>query len=177
MPRKVVDLGRTLLLWVPGNDGIANYRAPALEELTAPGVINLTCLMVTSYEVRMDGSDTTSERAVCEVTNVQTPTAGNYMGTWNLFRDWDEEDPLNPEWGTEDVSQWLEYLDLGWFVRRAGLPYDVPLDDGQIVETYKFIADAPQTNSGTGDGFLKATVPLLPQGQATTHAVIGGEGS
>ena len=50
-------------------------------------------------------------------------------------------------------------------------------EDGQRVEVYKFIADAVQTNAGTGSGFMKATVPLLPQGVATTRAVIGGEGS
>ena len=176
MPKKV-DLGVTHLAWVPGDDGIADHRAPTTEELNAEGVRDLTCMMVTSYEVRMDGSDTTSERAVCQVNNVTTPTIGNYMGNWVLFRDWDETDPMNPDWSNDDVLEWLEYLDTGWFVRRAGHAYDVPWADGQKVETYKFITDNAQTNSGTGDGFLKATVPLLPQGVATTRAVIGGEGS
>lgn len=177
MPRRVVDLGRTRLLWVPGENGIADYLAPTTTELGAVGVRDLTCMMVTTYEVRMDGSDTTNERAVCETKNVSTATIGNYMGRWDLFRDWDETDPLNPEWSTDDVLEWLDYLAMGWFVRRNGPKYDVALANGQKVEVYKFAADEAQTNAGTGSGFMKATVPLLPQGVATTRAVIGGAGS
>lgn len=125
----------------------------------------------------MDGSDTTNERSVCQTNNVVTPTIGNYMGNMVLFRDWDETDPMNPEWSADDVNEWLNFLDSGWFVRRFGLPFDAAWADGQVVEVYKFIADAVQTNGGVGDGFLKATVPLLPQGTATTKAVIGGTGS
>ena len=174
MPR-IVDLGRTRLLWVPGDNGIADYTAPTVEELELGR--DLTCMMVSTYEVRMDGSDTTNERAVCETNNVTTPTIGNYMGTMTLFRDWDSEDPMNPDWSSDDVLEWLNFLDSGWVVRRNGYPYDTEWADGQIVEVYKFIADAVQTNAGTGSGFMKATVPLLPQGVATTRAVIGGEGS
>lgn len=176
MPKKV-DIGITRLAWVRGDTGIADYRAPELAELNAEGVRDLTCMMVTSYEVRMDGSDTTNERAVCQTNNVTTPTIGNYMGNLVLFRDWDETDPGNPDWSADDVLEWLDYLDAGWFVRRFGLPFDADWALGQKVETYKFIADNAQTNGGIGDGFLKATVPLLPQGTATTRAVIGGEGS
>lgn len=125
----------------------------------------------------MDGSDTTNERAVCETNNVVTATIGNYMGRMDLFRSWDETDPMNPDWDADDVSTWLAYLDQGWVVRRNGPKYDVDLADGQVVETYKFAADNVQTSGGTGSGFLKATVPLLPQGVATTTAVIGGIGS
>ncbi len=176
MPR-IVDLGRTKLGWVPGADAFADYMAPELTELEVEGARDLTCMMVSTYEVRMDGSDTTNERAVCETNNVTTPTIGNYMGRMELFRDWGTEDPLNPDWTEDDVLEWLDFLATGWFYRRNGLPYDAPLANGQKLELYKFIADAVQTNAGTGSGFMKATVPLLPQGVATTRAVIGGEGS
>ena len=53
----------------------------------------------------------------------------------------------------------------------------VPRLRGVIDQRAATIADAVQTNAGTGSGFMKATVPLLPQGVATTRAVIGGEGS
>lgn len=174
MPKKV-DIGVTRLAWVPGADGIADYQAPTTVELDAGR--DLSCMMVTTYEVRFDGSDTTNERAVCETSNVVTPTIGNYMGNMILFRDWDESDPMNPDWSADDVLEWLDYLAMGTFVRRIGFTYDTAWADGQKIELYKFIADNAQTNAGTGDGFLKATVPLLPQGEATTRAVIGGEGS
>lgn len=176
MPRKV-DLGITRLAVVPSATGIENYLAPALAELNAVGTRDVTCMMVSTYEVRMDGSDTTNERAVCETSNVSTPTIANYIGRMELFRDWDETDPMNPDWSNDDVLEWLDYLSTLWFVRRNGFAYDVPWADGQKVEVYKFISDNVQTSGGTGSGFLKATVPLLPQGVATNRAVIGGEGS
>lgn len=166
MPR-LVDQAVTRLTWVPGVDGIASISAPTLTELSAGR--DLTCLMVSTYEVRMDGSDTTSERAVCEDSNVDAPTMKNYMGRFELFRQWD--DSLSA-WETSDVLQWLEYKELGFFVRRLGLAYDAAYATGQQVEVYKFMADESQVMGGTGQGYLKATVPMLKQGAATTTAVL-----
>lgn len=176
MPKKV-DLGVTRLAIAPGESPFDDWRAPEVAELDVATVRDVTCMVVSTYEVRFDGSDTTNERAVCQVNNVVTPTIGNYMGNLPLFRDWDETDPMNPDWSNDDVLEWLEYLDVFWFIRRQGFPYDHPWEDGQKIEVYKFLADNAQTNSGTGDGFLKAVVPLLQQGTATNRAVIGGEGS
>lgn len=166
MPR-LVDQGVTRLTWVPGTDGIADIAAPTLAELATGR--DLTCLMVSTYEVRMDGSDTTSERSVCETSNTDAPTMSNYMGRFELFRQWD--DSLEA-WETADVLQWLEYKDLGFFVRRLGQSYDTAYASGDQVECYKFMADNAQIQGGTGQGYLKATVPMLKQGSATTAAVV-----
>src|SRR5690606_39892793 len=85
MPR-LVDQGVTKLTLVPGEDGIADVNAPKLSELLLGR--DLTCQMVTTYEVRADNSDTTNERAVCEVANVVTPTVQTYMGRYDLCREW-----------------------------------------------------------------------------------------
>lgn len=170
MARKV-DLGVTTLLWVPGVDGIASASGPQLAELQAAGVLNLTCLMVTTYEVRADTSDTTQERAVCETANVVTPTIANYMGNLVLFRDWDDS---TLEFTMSDALATFTLGHLGWFVRRLGFAYDAALADGQQVETYKFMSDHAQVQGGTGEGYLKATVPLHQQGTFDVRAVIGG---
>lgn len=173
MARKV-DQGVTKLVWVPGEDGIADSSAPELSELNASGVIDLTCLMVTTYEVRADGSDTTNERAVCEVANVVTPTIANYMGNLVLFRDWDSTEQ---EFTMNDALALYTSGHLGWFVRRLGLPQATDFADGQQVEAYKFMADHPQVQGGTGEGYLKATVPLFQQGTFDLRAIIGGSES
>lgn len=173
MARKV-DLGVTKLLWVPGVDGIADASAPALLELQATGVLDLSCLMVTTYEVRADTADVTSERAVCETANVDTPTIANYMGNLVLFRDWD--DALQ-EFTMTDALATFTLGHVGWFVRRLGFPHAVDLVDGQQVETYKFMSDHAQVQGGTGEGYLKATVPLHKQGSFDVRAVVGGAGS
>jgi hypothetical protein len=162
-----VDQGVTRLDWVLGEDGIANIEAPTLAELATAR--DLTCLMVSTYEVRFDGSDTTSERAVCETANVDAPTMENYMGRFELFRQWD---PDLLAWETSDPLEWLTYKSVGYFVRRLGFSKDTAYAAGQKVEVYKFMADRAQVQGGTGQGYLKATVPMLKQGSATLSAVV-----
>lgn len=164
---RLVDQGVTRLTWVPGDDGIADVNAPTVTELEAG--VDLTCQMVSTYEVRADGSDTTSERAVCDTANVDTPTVANYMGRFELFRDWDSD---AEEWTSDDVLEWLEYKQPGYFVRRLGLPMTEAYAAGQQVEVYKFMPDHPQIQGGTGTGFLKATVPMLQQGVFTLKAEV-----
>lgn len=164
---RLVDQGVTRLTWVPGEDGIADIAAPTTTELESG--IDLTCQMLTTYEVRADGSDTTNERAVCETANVVTPTIANYMGRMELFRDWDND---TGEWGSDDVLSQLAYKDVGYFVRRLGLASTDPYADGQKVEVYKFMVDNPQVQGGTGNGYLKATVPLLQQGSFRLDATV-----
>lgn len=164
---RLVDQAVTRLTWVPGATGIASIDAPTLAELNAGR--DLTCIMVSTYEVRMDTSDTTSERAVCEDANTDAPTMKNYMGRLELFRQWD---PSLEVWETSDLLQWLDYKDVGYFVRRAGLSYDAAYAAGQRIEVYKFMADEAQIPSGSGTGYLKATVPLLKQGSATVRATV-----
>lgn len=172
MPR-IVDIGVTKLTWVPGDTGIADPDAPTTAELTAAGALDLSCLMVTTYEVRADGSDTTNERAVCEDANVVAPTVRNYMGNMVLFRQF-----LNGEPESDDVIEnFTDDGEFGWFVRRLGRSYDVAYANGQTIEVYKFLSDVPQIQGGTGEGFLKATVPLLQQGTFRTRTVVGGESS
>lgn len=170
MARKV-DQGVTKLAWVPGDNGIADSSAPTLLELQASGVIDLTCLMVTTYEVRADAADTTNERAVCDVANVVTPTIANYMGNMMLFRDWDN---TTEEFTMSDALALFTLGHLGWFVRRLGLPQATAFANGQQVEVYKFMTDHPQVQGGTGEGYLKATVPLFQQGDFDLQAIIGG---
>lgn len=173
MARKV-DLGVTKLLWVPGEEGIAVAAAPETAELSAPGVLDLSCLMVTTYEVRADTADTTSERAVCETANVVTPTIANYMGNLILFRDWD--DSAN-EFTMTDALVTFTLGHVGWFVRRLGFPHATAVADGQQVETYKFMSDHAQVQGGTGEGYLKATIPLHQQGTFDVRAIVGGASS
>ena len=166
MPR-LVDQAKTKLYWVPGDTGIAAVAAPTVAELNAG--VDLTCLMVSTYEVRPDASDTTNERAVCEDANVVAPTVKNYMGNLILFRQFDATTGA-PE--TDDPINTFEFGTLGWFVRRLGKPYTTAWTVADQVEVYKFMSDVPQPQGGTGEGYLKVTVPLLQQGTFDIKAVV-----
>lgn len=166
MPR-MVDQGKTKLVWVPGDSGIASVAAPTTVELTAG--TDVTCLMVSTYEVRADGSETTNERAVCETANVVAPTIQNYMGNLILFRQFDDTTGAAE---VDDALNIFEYASIGWFVRRLGQPYTTAFAATDVVEVYKFMSDTPQIQGGTGEGYLKATVPLLQQGTFDLKAVV-----
>lgn len=166
MPR-MVDNGVTRLTWIAGETGIGDPSAPTVAELTAG--VDLTCVMVSTYEVRADASDTTNERAVCETANNVAPTVQNYMGNLPLFRQIDDTTGA-PE--AEDALNVFEFKEIGWFVRRLGKAYDAAYVATDVVEVYKFMVDTPQPGGGTGEGYLKATIPLLQQGTFDLKAVV-----
>lgn len=166
MPR-MVDQGKTKLYWVPGDAGIASAAAPTTTELDAG--VDITCLVVSTYEVRADASDTTNERAVCEVANVVAPTIQNYMGNLVLFRQFDA---VTGALEADDATSLFEFGEVGWFVRRLGKPYSTAWTAGDVVDVYKFMVDNPQVQGGTGEGYLKATIPLLQQGTFDLSAIV-----
>jgi hypothetical protein len=165
----MVDLQVTKLTWIPGDSAIADVTAPTATVLNGGTAVDLTCLMVSSYEVRPDGSDTTNERAVCEGANVDAPTVQNYMGNAVLFRQFDDTTGA-PE--TDDPLNIFSFGDVGYFVRRLGKPYSTVYAASDVVEVYKFMADVPQPQGGTGEGYLKVTVPLLKQGVFSVKSIV-----
>lgn len=168
MPRRV-DLGVTKIHWVQGDTGITNVLAPTTTQLNAGTSIDITCLLLSTYEVRADGSDTTNERAVCETANVVAPTVQNYTGTLPLFRQFDDTTNA-PE--ADDALNVFTFGAVGWFVRRIGKPYSTAWAAGDVVDVYKFAVDTPQVQGGTGDGYIKATIPLLQQGVFSVKSIV-----
>lgn len=166
---KMVDLGRTKLIWVAGLTGIANPSAPTVAELTTGTAVDISCIMKSNYSVGPTDSETTNERAVCETANNVTPTVQNYEGTLELFRQFDAGTGV-PE--IDDALNLWEFGAVGWFVRRIGLPYSTNIAASQVLETYLFMADTPRPNGGSGEGNLAATVKLLPQGTFDIKAVV-----
>lgn len=154
---RMVDLSVTKLAWVTT---IANPSAPTVAELNAGK--DLSCLMTTSYEVRFDASDSVSEQAVCESSATVTPTIEKYMGNLVLFSDY----AAGVLSGTDAWSVFSNNYELGYFVRRLGLPYSTAWAAAQKIEVFKFVADRVQRTGGVASGYLKATVPLFPQGFA-----------
>lgn len=169
---RIVDLGVTQWLWIPGEDGIADENAPTEDELTAAGVKNISTQVVTTSDVQVQASDTVNERAVTDVANVTTPTVGNYGGNLVMFRDYTAgvataNDPLSVI--GDQVGE------VGWLVRRLGLPASTAPAAAQKVSAFLVMIDNPQLSGGQGDGYLKATFPLLQQGRfAIEKAVVAG---
>ncbi|PZR55223.1 hypothetical protein DNL40_02310 [Xylanimonas oleitrophica] len=177
MPR-IVDLGVTQYLWIPGENGIANELMPDLSELTATGVKNISSQVVTTTTLDVEASDTVNERSVTDVANVVTPTVGNYAGSLVLFRDYENGEPTaNDPLAVIGSSVGV----IGWIAKRVGKPAAQAAAEGDEYDVYLVMIDNPQTTGGQGEGFLKATFPLLQQGRfkkgAKVTAAAGGAGS
>jgi hypothetical protein len=162
----MVDLDRTKLQWVPA---IANPAAPTVTELNVGTDVGVH--MAKSYDVGTDRAETVNEPTVYETANIETPTIKNYHGTLEFQRSMDDTTGIPEE---DDLTNIIEEGDIGFFVRRTGLPHTTAFAAAQEVEVYKFLAGSYNLPSGTGAGMLKGTLPLHPQGVAVTRAVVAG---
>lgn len=156
---RIIDLNVTTYWWIPGDAGIANPDAVSAAVLTASA--NISALLHPSTSVNPTASDTVSEKGITDVANTSTPIIGNYEGTLVAFRDM-----------TAGVPTALDLLTkigktagiVGWVVRRKGFASNTAAAATQLVDVFKFATDTPQVSGGQGDGMLKTTIPLLPQG-------------
>lgn len=158
MPR-IVDLNTTTYWWVPGDTGIANPDAVSAAVLTS--TLNISPFVVTTTSINPVSSDTVTEKGITDTSNAVVPTIGNFEGTLVLFRDLTAgaptaNDPLTTIGATAGI--------VGWIVRRIGFASTTAAAATQKVSVFKFMTDNPQVSGGQGDGYLKATIPLLQQG-------------
>ena len=153
---KLVDLGITRVWWVTT---IATPTAPTVAEITAGK--DLSKYLLPDYVFAADASTTISERDITAVVDSDTPTIGKLKGSLHLFRAFESTTGL-PD--TTDMEAAFIGNPAGWLVRRTGPAQATAITAGQKVELGSFVADVPQKEGGTGTGFLKLTVPLLPQG-------------
>ena len=61
---------------------------------------------------------------------------------------------------------------VGWVVKREGIASSTAATTGQIVQAYKFATDNAQTSGGNGEGYLKVTIPLHPQGSFKVNSTL-----
>jgi hypothetical protein len=152
---RLIDLAVTKVSWVTT---IASPSAPTASELNAGK--DLGPYLTTNYKVGMEDSDTVSEKSITETAEIVVPTIQKYSGSLELFRDFTT--------GAPSANDFTTYFaganEVGFIVRRTGTPSSTAFASAQTIEVYKFIADAPVFAPGSGSGYVKGTVKLLPQG-------------
>ena len=164
---RLIDLNVTTYWWVATAD-ITNTAAISAAKLTAAA--NISQYVVSTTSVGPTASDTVNERSITDVSNVVVPTIGNYEGNLVLFRDYTTgaptaSDVLTTIAGSAGVT--------GWLVKRVGLPSTTAAAASQkIVFVGKFTTDSPQVSGGSGDGYIKATIPLLQAGTFATEVTL-----
>lgn len=159
---RTVDLGITRTLWAPASALDAAWPVLSVATLNGAGVVDLTPYMLTDYAVHMDGSNSVNEMGVGDLADINVPTIKKYSGSLHCFRSIVASTGAP---GTDDVmATFAGNNETGYLIRRVGPLKTAPLAVGQFVEAYKFIADSPQTEGGSGSGFLKVTIPLFSIG-------------
>lgn len=167
---RTVDLGVTQWLWLEGEDAIANELAPTAAELTVgSGIVNISSQVVTTTDLGNQASDTVNERSVTDVANVVVPTVGNYGGNLVMFRDFTTGAPTANDPLTIIGN---EVGAVGWLAKRVGLPSSTAAAASQKYSLWLVMIDTPQTSGGQGDGYLKATFPLLQQGRFAIEVAV-----
>lgn len=160
---RLIDLAVTKVSWVVT---LSSTSAPTAAQLNAG--TDLGPYLTTNYSVGMEDSDTVSERSITESAEIQVPTIQKYAGMLELFRDYTAGVPA----GTDFTTIFAGASEVGFLVRRVGLPSSTTFAASQKVEVYKFVADPPRLTGGTGSGYVKGTVKLLPQGVYNLNATV-----
>jgi len=162
----MIDLNATTYWWVAAGT-ITNAAAVSAAVLTTTA--NISTFVVASTKIGPANSDTISEKSITDVANCVVPVVANYEGTLFAFRYFtagvpSATDVLTTVASTAGIA--------GWIVRRTGYAATVAAAATQIVEVFKFMTDNPQPSAGSGEGYIKATIPLLPQGVFNTASTL-----
>ena len=142
VPTAVVADGNLKVLWVPA---IADPTAPTVAELTAAGVIDLSCYLTKDgFQTGGDEQTITDER-LCSTQTFEAP--GTYSDTLDLIYTYDPQSSV-----TTEPHNALKRLTKGHIVARWGTAYDEPITASDLVDVIPGQAgvqrkQAPESNS------------------------------
>lgn len=153
----------TTLWWV--TDPAFDPDNPSAALLTTAA--NISCAVVTGYAVNPADSDTDNTASICDDSNVENLTAYNYTGSVTFFR---EGDSAN---STSDFAKaWTFFKhktgQAGYIVRRLGKLSNVAAAAGDVVSSFKFIADNPQ-DVVAENAPIQFKIDFLPQGKMSLY--------
>lgn len=167
MPKMLAQANRKLL-WVPAN-GILNPSAPTVAELTAPGVLDISCLVTRAdYNLGATGDEEVTDPALCASGNDSAPGYTNFEAGMNFFR-WDT-DPEDEAWNTF-TGKGIE----GSLVERKGTikSYSDPIAAGDAVRVFGSITGTPQDQSPPDNGgYEKFRQPFMVQSELTDERAV-----
>lgn len=166
---RLVRLKNTRLLWISGA-ALTSFvpSAPTVASLTpGTGIQVIHTNMTKDYDVGMDDSDNITELGVDDDAKIEVPTIHSYHGMLKFFRDYDTTSNLP---SATDCTALITENQLGYFVKREGLPSSTAVAAAQKVEVYLFRTDVWKFDKE--DGLIKASIKLWQQGTYATQATV-----
>ncbi|MDR6861976.1 hypothetical protein [Phycicoccus sp. 3266] len=168
---KMLAQANTKLLWVP-DGGIADPSAPTVAELTAAGVLDLSCLVTkANYNLGPTGDESVNDPALCADGNSSVPGNTNYEAGMDFFRFTD----------TAEDKAWTTFTHKGiegFLVERKGKRFDVAITATDEVAVYGVITGTPR-NLPVPDngGFEKFRQDFFVQSELVDSRAIVGAGA
>jgi hypothetical protein len=168
---RLVRLKNTRLLWISGAAATAMdaiYTAPTVASLTpGTGIVAVHANMTKNYDVAMDDSDSITELGVDDDSKIEVPTIRSYHGMFEFFRDFDASTSLPT---ATDCTALVSENQVGYVVKREGLPSATAIAAAQKVEVYYFRSDVWKFSKE--DGLIKASIKLWQLGRFATQATV-----
>lgn len=169
MPRTIADK-RERWVWLETKP--ANPEAVTAAEANAG--IRMECdLLSSDSRLSPTASDTINERAICEATNAQAPTNGNFEGRLAVFRDVDPATGLPVADGDVVFNAVVRKGTRGWILKSKGPLYTEDFAADHPYSLFEVVTDEPQDPQDRG-GYIKDVVPLLPQDMWTQRKIAAG---
>ena len=155
--------GRRKLVFVPT---LANASAPTVAELSAAGVLDISCLVTAAdFTLGATGEDAVNDPALCATGNDSSPGRVNYEGGMNFFR-WTT---------TEEDKAWTTFTDSGingYLVQRIGQTFTEPFEAADEVQVYQVITGKPMILAPAGGGFEKFRTVFYVQSSGTDERAV-----
>lgn len=170
MPKMLSD-GDDLLLWIP-DGGIANVSAPTVAELTAAGVLDISCLVtVANFQLGANGDNQINDPALCSAGDSTVPGRTTYQAAMDFYR-----------WTTpsEDTA-WTTFTDkgiAGFLAHRIGSKHTVGVAAADDFAVYAVITGTPQKIvPDANGGFRKFHQEFYVQGENVDERAVVAAGA
>lgn len=163
---KMLANGDDKLLWVP-DGGIDNVASPTVAELTAVGVVDISCLVTkANFSLGATGDAAFSDPALCSANDSTVPGQTSYEAAMDFFR-----------WTVtlEDVA-WTTFTGkgiAGFLAHRVGLPYTTAPAATQKFRIFGAITNTPvPLNPDAAGGFRKFRQAFSIQGEQVNERAV-----
>lgn len=153
--------GNVKIAFVPS---IADITAPTTTELTATGVVDLSCFIQAGGFQHTTDEDAVNNAKLCDVTNFEAPGRIKENLTLTYVR--------KAQTADDEAYSTLKRLTLGYLVIRYGSAYSDPFATGDVVSVYSVQCGAQQVQSPDANSAIWVTQKQYNNGPNALDATV-----
>lgn len=146
----------TAIWWI--TDPTYDPKAPSAALLT--DARNISKAIVNGYTLNPTKSDVDTSTNITDTSKVETPVRYNYEGNLTFNRESDQANTTSAF--ARAFAFFKSERTVGFLVRRTGFLSDIPADEGQLVDSFKFINDVPK--DVVEENLINFSTKFSPQG-------------